>query len=153
MAVNPIPPGYHSLTAQLAVDDAAKAIDFYKRAFGAEVLDQAPDPTGKKVWHAALRIGDSMLFVNDVFPDMGGTVSNSSMWLYVPDADASFKRAVDAGAKTSMPVTDMFWGDRMGQIVDPFGQKWNLATRVKEMTPAEMKAAGEAFVAAMANKK
>ncbi|HSQ62615.1 MAG TPA: VOC family protein [Polyangiaceae bacterium] len=149
MAVSPIPPGYHTITAQLAVEDAAKAIEFYKAAFGAEVLDQAPDPSGKKIWHAALRIGDSMLFVNDVFPDMGGTKSNSNMWLYVPDVDASFKRAVAAGAKSTMPVTDMFWGDRTGQVADPFGQKWTLATRKIEMTPAQMKAAGDAFIASL----
>src|SRR5665213_3088707 len=85
MATSPIPKGYHSLTSQLSIDGAAAAIEFYKKAFGAEVLDQAPDPSGKKIWHASLRIGDSMLFVNDVFPDMGGTPSHSSLWLYVPD--------------------------------------------------------------------
>jgi PhnB protein len=149
MPVDPIPPGYHTITAQLALDDAAKAIQFYEAAFGAEVLDQAPDPSGKKIWHAALRVGDSMLFVNDVFPDMGGTRSNSNMWLYVNDVDASFKRAVDAGAKPTMPVTDMFWGDRTGQVVDPFGQTWTFATRKIAMTPEQMKAAAEAFIASM----
>ncbi len=149
MAVSPIPPGYHTITAQLSLEDAAKAIEFYKAAFGAEVLDQAPDPSGTKIWHAALRIGDSMLFVNDVFSDMGGTKSNSNMWLYVPDVDASFKRAVAAGAKPKMPVADMFWGDRTGQVVDPFGQSWTIATRKVEMTPEQMKAAAEAFIAGM----
>jgi uncharacterized glyoxalase superfamily protein PhnB len=149
MSVNPIPAGYHTLTAQLSIDGAQKAIDFYKAAFGAEVIDTAMDPSGKQIWHAALRIGDSMLFVNDVFPEMGGTPSQSSLWVYVPDTDASFKRAVGAGAKPTMPPADMFWGDRMGQVADPFGQKWNIATRTKNMTPAEMKAAGDAFVASM----
>lgn len=79
----------------------------------------------------------------------GGTKSNSNMWLYVPDVDASFKRAVAAGAKSTMPVTDMFWGDRTGQVADPFGQRWTLATRKIEMTPAQMKAAADAFVASM----
>ena len=147
MAVKPIPEGFHTITAQLSIDGAAKAIEFYKKAFGAEVRDTAVDPSGQKVWHAALRIGASMIFVNDVFPEMGGAPSHSSMWLYVPDADAAFKRAVDAGGKASMPVTDMFWGDRMGQITDPFGQKWTIATRTKDMTPEEMKAAEKAFVA------
>ncbi len=147
--MNPIPKGYHSLTAQLSIDGAQAAIDFYKRAFGAEQVDFAKDPSGQKVWHAALRIGDSMIFVNDVFPDMGGTQSNSAMWLYVADCDAAFKRATDAGAKTTMPVMDMFWGDRMGQVVDPFGQKWTIATHVKDMTPEEMKAAEQAFIAQM----
>ncbi len=146
MPVSPIPPGFHTITAQLALEDCAKAIEFYKRAFGAELLEEAPDPTGKKIWHASLRIGDSILFVNDVFPDMGGSVSNSNLWLYVPDADAAFKRAVDAGAKSTMPVTDMFWGDRTGQVVDPFGQRWTFATRKKELTPEQMKAAAEAFI-------
>ncbi len=153
MAVSPIPKGYHTVTAQLAIDGAEKAIEFYEKAFGAEVVDQAKDPSGLKVWHASLKIGDSMLMVNDVFPDMGGGASQSSMWLYVTDVDASFKRAVDAGAKVTMPVSDMFWGDRLGQVVDPFGQKWALATRIKDMTPAEQKAASDAFVAAMKDKK
>ncbi|HEY3822348.1 MAG TPA: VOC family protein [Polyangiaceae bacterium] len=153
MAVSPIPKGYHTVTAQLSIDGAAKAIDFYRRAFGAEVLDQAPDPSGQKIWHASLRVGDSMLFVNDVFPDMGGTASESSLWLYVQDVDAAHKRAVDAGGKSTFAPTDMFWGDRMGQLTDPFGQKWTLATRVKEMTHDEMKKAGEAFAASMKNKK
>jgi uncharacterized glyoxalase superfamily protein PhnB len=153
MATKPIPAGYHTITAQLSIDGAAKAIDFYKKAFGAEELDRAPDPSGQKVWHAAIKIGDSMLFVNDVFPDMGGSPSHSSLWLYVPDTDAAFKRAVDAGAKATMPPADMFWGDRMGQVADPFGQKWTIATHVKDMTPAEMKSAQDKAVAEFKNKK
>ncbi len=89
MKANPIPTGYHSLTAQLSVDDAAGAIDFYKKAFGAEQIELAADPSGKKVWHAALRIGDSMIFVNDVFPDMGGTKSNSTSGSTSPTATSS----------------------------------------------------------------
>jgi PhnB protein len=147
MSVKPIPDGYHTITAQLSIDGAAEAIEFYKKAFGAEVRDSAQDPSGKKIWHAALKIGSSMIFVNDVFPEMGGSQSQSSMWLYVPEVDSAFKRAVDAGGKTVVPPTDMFWGDRMGQISDPFGQKWVLATHVKDMTPEEMKAAQAAFIA------
>jgi PhnB protein len=149
MAVQPVPAGYHTITAQLAIDGAEKAISFYVEAFGAEVVDKAIDPSGTKVWHASLRIGTSMLFVNDVFPDMGGSPSQSSLWLYVSDVDASFKRAVAAGAKGAMPPNDMFWGDRMAQVIDPFGQKWAIATRVKEMTAEEQKKAGEAFAAQM----
>jgi PhnB protein len=149
MAVSAIPKGYHTITAQLAVDGAASAIEFYKKAFGAEVIQQAPDPSGNKVWHASLRIGDSMLFVNDIFPDMGGSLSNTSLWLYVHDVDASFKRAVDAGGKALLPPADMFWGDRMAHVADPFGQKWTLATHVKDMTPEEQKKAADAFVAQM----
>lgn len=149
MPVQPIPSGYHTVTAHLSVEGAADAIDFYKKAFGAEEIDRAVDPSGSKVWHASLRIGDSMIMVNYVFPDMGGSASQSSMWLYVRDVDASFKRAVDAGAKPGMPPADMFWGDRMGQVTDAFGQKWTLATHVKDMTPEEQMAAQHAFVASM----
>ena len=149
MSVKPIPAGYHTITAQLSIDGADKAIEFYKEAFGAEVLDRAVDPSGSKVWHASLRIGDSMIMVNDVFPEMGGSQSQSSMWLYVPDTDASFKRAVDAGAKATMPPSDMFRGDRMGQVADEFGQKWTIATHIKDLTPEEVKAAEQAFVASM----
>lgn len=146
MTVSAIPKGYHTITPQLAIDEAEKAVDFYVEAFGAEVVEKAMDPSGTKVWHAALRVGSSMLFVNDVFADMGGTASRSSLWLYVQDADAAFKRAVDAGATAKMPPGDMFWGDRMAEVADPFGQTWTLATRIKDMTPEEMKAAEKAFV-------
>jgi len=150
MSVKFIPTGYHTITTQLSVEGAAAAIEFYKKAFGAEQVGEVSiDPSGKKVWHSALRIGDSLFFVNDVFPEMGGTKSESSMWVYVTDCDASFKRATDAGGKPTMPPAETFWGDRMGQLVDPFGQKWVIATHVKDMTPAEMKAAEQAFVANM----
>lgn len=149
MSVKAIPEGYSTITAQLSIEGADKAIEFYQKAFGAELKDRAIDPSGKKVWHASLRIGDSMLFVNDVFPEMGGAPSVSSLWLYVPDTDAAFKRAVDAGATATMPPGDMFWGDRMAQVRDPFGQKWTFATHVKDMTPDEIKAAQDAFVQQM----
>ncbi len=149
MSVKPVPAGYHTITAQLAIDGAEKAIEFYQKAFGAEVVDKALDPSGKKIWHASLRIGDSMIFVNDVFRDMGGEQARSELWLYVSDCDASFKRAVEAGATPRMPPMDMFWGDRMGNVVDPFGQKWTIATHIKDMTPEEMKKAEAEFVAKM----
>jgi PhnB protein len=145
MTVQPIPAGYHTITPHLSVENAAEAIEFYKRAFGAVEIDRAPDPSGTKVWHAALRIGDSMLFVNDVFPEMGQPApSQSSLWLYVPDTDASHERAVGAGAKSLQPPVDTFWGDRMAHVADPFGQNWTFATRVKDMTPDEMQAAAAA---------
>ena len=153
MAVNPVPKGYHTITAQLAIDGAEKAIEFYKNAFGAELVDHAKDPSGKKVWHASLRIGDSIFFVNDVFPDMGGSASHSSLWLYVSDCDALYRRATQAGAKGTQPPADMFWGDRMAHVTDPFGQRWAIATHIKDMTPDEQKKAAEAFAAAMKNKK
>lgn len=149
MTVKSVPEGYRTVTPTLSIDGAERAIEFYKKAFGAEELDRAPDPSGQKIWHAAIRIGDSIVFVNDVFPDMGGSQSQSSMWLYVPDADAAFKRAVDAGATVRMPPADMFWGDRMAAVSDPFGQKWTIATHIKDMTPEEMKAEQDAMIAKM----
>ena len=147
--VKPIPEGLHTLTPQLTVDGAADAIAFYKKAFGAEEVMRAPDPSGKKIWHAELRIGDSAIFVNDAFPEMGGPAHPSTLWVYRENVDALYKRAVDAGAKVAMPLADMFWGDRMGTVTDPWGNKWSLAQRVKTMTQEEMKKAGEAFAAQM----
>jgi PhnB protein len=151
MAVKPIPEGFHTVTPQLHIDGAVKAIDFYKNAFGAVEVMRAPDPSGQKIWHAMLRIGDSIVFVNDVFPEMDPNAkqSDASLWLYVPDVDASFKRAVDAGAKASMPPGDKFWGDRMAHVIDPFGQKWALATHTKDMTPEETAKAQEDMLAQM----
>lgn len=154
MSANPIPAGYNTVVVQLAVSPADKAIEFYKAAFGAEVVDHALDPSGTKIWHASLRVGTSMVFVNDVFPEMGDPEpSKSTMWLYVADCDAVFKQAVAAGATVNMPVMDMFWGDRMGQVSDAFGQKWTIATRLKDMTPEEIREAEKAFLAAMAQRK
>lgn len=151
--LNPVPEGLHTLTAQLTVQGAAEAIEFYKRAFGAEERSLMADPTGKKLLHAELRIGDSCLFINDDFPEMGGAAHPSSLWLYTADADALFKRATDAGAKVIWPMTDQFWGDRTGTLADRWGNRWNLAVRVKDMTQAEMEQAGAAFVAAMKQKR
>lgn len=151
--VKAVPEGMHTLTPQLAVDGAAKAMDWYKQAFGAEELSRAPDPSGQKIWHASLRIGDSVFFVNDAFPDMGGGAHMTSLWIYTDDVDRKWKRAVDAGAKPVMPLADMFWGDRTGTLMDPFGNRWSLAQHMKDMTPAEMKAAQDAFVAQMKQQK
>ena len=151
--VKPIPEGLRSLTPNIAVEGAAEAIEFYKRAFGAEELFRAPDPTGKKVWHANLRIGDSCFFVNDVATEMGGKPSVCSLWVYAPNVDAAFERATKAGGKATMPPQDMFWGDRMGSVVDKWGITWNLATHIKDPTPEEMKKAQDAFVAEMAKQK
>lgn len=147
MAVKPVPEGFHTITPQLTLADAAKAIEHYKKALGAVELARNADPSGKKIWHSMLKIGDSMIFVNDNFPDMGGSISSSSLWLYVTDVDASFKRATEAGFTAKMPPADMFWGDRMAHVGDPYGQLWTLATRTKDLTPAEMKAAEEKFIA------
>jgi len=151
--VKPIPEGLHSITPNLAVDGAAEAIEFYKRAFGADEVMRAPDPTGKKVWHANLKIGDSCFFVNDVMPEMGTKPTVCSLWVYAPNVDAAFERATKAGAKPAMPPQDMFWGDRMGTVVDKWGNTWNLATHVKDLTPDQMKKAQDAAVAEMAKQK
>ncbi len=147
--VNPIPEGLHTLTPQLSVDGAAEAIEFYKKAFGAVEVSRAPDPSGRKIWHASLRIGNSVFFVNDTFPEVGGKAQPTSMWIYLEGVDAAFKRAVDAGAKVSMPLMDMFWGDRMGKVEDRWGNSWSIAQHTKDLTPEQMKKAQDEFVAQM----
>ncbi len=151
--VSAVPAGMHTITAQLAVDGAAEAIEFYKKAFGAEEVNRAPDPSGKKIWHASIRIGSSQVFVNDVFPEMGGGAYKTHLWIYADNIDALFKRATDAGATVKFPMTDMFWGDRIGCVVDKWGNEWNLAQHMKDLTPAEMKKAQDEFVAQTANAK
>jgi PhnB protein len=144
-AVKPIPEGYHTVTPGIVHKDAKRALDFYRKAFGAEVLVNMPSPDGR-VMHAEVKIGDSMIFVSDEFPEMAPDIKSpqtagcvtGSLFLYVGDVDASFKRAVDAGAKAVMPVTDMFWGDRYGKVADPFGHHWGLATHKEDVTPQEM---------------
>jgi PhnB protein len=144
----PIPEGLHTITTQLALANCGEAIEFYKKAFGAEEKMRAPDPSGKKIWHAEIQIGDSRLFVNDEFPEMGGTPGmRTTLWLYGDQVDARFKRAVDAGAKVKMPLADMPWGDRMGIVTDHWGNEWALAQHIKDLSPAEMKAMQEKMVA------
>ncbi len=138
--VNPIPEGLRTLTPQLTLDGATAAIELYKKAFGAEVLDTAMDPSGKKVWHSSVRFGDSVLFINDPFPEMGGHPAQSAdLWLYGKDVDAAFKRAVDAGLKVEQPLTDQFWGDRTGTLSDRFGVRWTVGQRMKNVSPDELK--------------
>jgi PhnB protein len=137
-ATNPVPQGYHTLTPSITCRDAAKAIDFYKKAFGAEELVRMPSPDGK-VSHAELKIGDSMIFVNDEFPGMSAAPPPTNtpsvyFFLYVNDADAVYNQAVSAGAKATMPLDDMFWGDRFGKVTDPFGHQWGIATHVEDVT-------------------
>ncbi len=148
--VKSVPDGVHTITPQLTIDGCDKAIDWYKNAFGAELLVRAPDPSGKKVWHASMRIGDSQFFLNDAFPDMGGGAQPASLWIYADNIDQWWTRVVNAGAKIKMPIGDMFWGDRMGAVVDPFGNQWNLSQHIKDLTPKEMKTAQDAFVASRA---
>jgi PhnB protein len=144
-----IPEGLRSLTPALNIDGAAEAMEFYKRAFGAVESARAMDPSGQKVWHAEMRIGDSAFFLNDVAPEMGNKPSHSSMWIYTDRVDAAFKQAVDAGAQVRMPIGDMFWGDRMGSVADRWGNQWTFAQHMKDLTPQEMQAAQDAFVASM----
>jgi uncharacterized glyoxalase superfamily protein PhnB len=145
----------HTLTPNLVLREAAKAIEFYKRALGAQEVMRMPAPDGKTIWHAELRIGDSIFFLNDEMPGMGRSAPTAAepvpvtMWLYVPDCDAAFKRAVDAGAKATMPPADMFWGDRCSGVADPYGYLWSFATHQKDMTEEEMRRAGEEFARQM----
>jgi PhnB protein len=150
--VNAVPQGMHTITPQLTIDGCDQAIEWYRRALGAELLERAPDPTGKKVWHAAIRIGDSVVYLNDAFPEMGGPAQPASLWLYVNDVDQWWQRAVDAGARIAMPIADMFWGDRSGTLVDPFGNRWSLSQRIKNLTPEEMQRAQDEFVASLPKK-
>ncbi len=150
-----IPRGYRALTPQLTVRGAAQAIDFYKRAFGAEELMRMPGPDGRGIMHAELKIGDSIFFLGDEFPNtgcrsplsLGGTAG--SLHIYVKDVDAAFRRAVEAGAQVRMPVADMFWGDRYGRVADPFGHEWGLGTHKEDLTPDEIRVRAAAFFSKM----
>ena len=152
--VKAVPPGFHSLTPHLTVRDADKALEFYKNALGAEILNVARTPDGK-VLHAALRIGDSMLMLNDEFPEMGGLSPLSTggagvtIHIYTDNVDQAFDRAVNAGAKVKMPLMDQFWGDRYGLVSDPFGHSWSLATHIKDMSPEEMQRGQDQAMAQM----
>ena len=144
MSAKPIPEGYHTLTPYMTVRNAARAIEFYKQAFGAEERGVMKDPSGK-VMHAELKIGDSVVMLADEFPEFGSLSPQSiggsplGLHIYTENVDAAFDRAVKAGAQVEMPVSDQFWGDRYGKLKDPFGHKWSIATHVKDMSADEMK--------------
>lgn len=137
--VRPIPEGFHSLTPHLVCEGAAAAMDFYAKAFGAVDLGRMLGPNGK-IMHGTMRIGDSVLMLVDAFPDFGShgplalKGSPVIVHLFVEDADATFARAVEAGAKPVMPLADMFWGDRYGMLEDPFGHKWAIATHKRDLS-------------------
>jgi len=150
MSVKPIPEGMHSITPHLVCEGAAEAIEFYKKAFDAVENGRMPTPDGK-IMHAQIRIGDSPLMLVDAFPDMGAfgpkalKGSPVTIHLYVEDADKTFDQAVAAGATVRMPLADMFWGDRYGQLEDPFGHRWSIATHVRDVTQSEMREAMQAM--------
>ena len=156
MAVQPVPDGYNTVSPYLAVEDAATAIDYYKKAFGATERVRMEAPDGK-IGHAELEIGDSIVMLADPTPqastkpphELGGT--SAGVFLYVEDVDTVVKRAVDAGATVTMEVADQFWGDRFGTVTDPFGQVWSVATHIEDVPPAEMAERAKAAMAAMAS--
>ena len=151
-----VPKGYHTVTPSLVIAGAAKAIEFYKKAFGAEEKSRFPAPNGT-LMHAEIRIGDSIIMMGDEMPEygargpglLGGT--STSFFIYGPDVDARWKRAVDAGGKVIMPLADQFWGDRSGCVEDPFGHHWWISQRIKDMTREELRKAGDAFIAQQAS--
>jgi PhnB protein len=154
--VNPIPNGYHVVTPYLTIRGAGEALEFYKRAFGAEEIARMPDPSGK-IMHAEMKIGDSFIMLGDENPQynrspksLGGTAVG--LHLYVPDVDAAFARAVGAGATAKMPPMDMFWGDRFAKLTDPFGHEWSLATHKEDVSPEEMDRRAKAAFQQMAQK-
>ena len=151
----PIPEGFHTATPYLTVNDAARALDFYKRAFGAQVLVRMDGPGGK-VGHAEIKIGDSIVMLGDEMPgsgsrspqSLGGTTGG--IHLYVDNVDQVFDQAVSAGCQVEAPVSDMFWGDRYGRLKDPFGHAWSVATHKEDVAPEQMKQRMQEAMAKMA---
>lgn len=149
----PIPDGYHSLSPCVSFKNARKAIDFYKKIFGATERMVMPGPDGRGVMHAEIQIGDSIFMMGDENPQRNNKSAESlgispvSFFLYVTDVDASFKKAVEEGCSEEMPLQDMFWGDRAGTVKDPFGYVWMIATHKKDLTPEEIKTGAEAAFA------
>ena len=152
MSSSKLPAGYHTVTPAIVVRDASAAIEFYKRAFGASEVSRMPGPDGK-IMHAEIRIGDSLIMLgeeNEQWGTKSPLLTNGnpgSLHIYVDDADASFDRALKAGATVRYPLEDAFWGDRYGKVTDPFGHEWGIATRVKDLTDAEMKRAADEWMA------
>lgn len=153
-----VPDGFNTLSPYLIVKDAPSAIEFYKKAFGAEEVCRSTMPGTGAVMNAQLRIGNSMLMLNEEFPQWGSMSPRSlggspvCVHLYVDDADKAYQRAVQAGAEATMPLMDAFWGDRYGKLRDPFGHEWSIATRKETLTPAEIAGRAEQFFANMPKK-
>lgn len=156
----PIPERYHTVTPSFTFKNSRNAIEFYKKAFGAEVIDLLPNLDGNGTMHATIQIGNSIVMMGDERPGAekcsksAETIGSSpiSLYVYVADVDAAFAQAVAAGGQTEMPVADMFWGDRVGQIKDPFGYSWMIATHKQDLSSAEIRAGAEAFLAQMSKK-
>jgi PhnB protein len=156
MAVKPIPDGYYTATPYLIIKGAARALDFYKQAFGAQELMRFPMPDGK-VGHAEIKIGNSPIMLADEFPEMGHKSPESlggspvSIMLYVPDVDKTFAQALKAGGKELQPLKDQFYGDRSGTLTDPFGHVWTVSTHKEDVSPEEMDRRHKAMMAEKAN--
>jgi PhnB protein len=157
--VQAIPPGFHSVTPSLTLKNTKKALDFYSKAFGAKVLDSFPNLQGDGIMHAVIQIGNSLIMMGD---EMAGGACKSaeslgespmSLFIYVEDVDVAFQKAVAAGATATMPVMEMFWGDRAGNLKDPFGYQWMIATHKRDLTHEQIKKEAEQFFAQMAAKK
>jgi len=155
--VSAVPKGFRTVTPYLTVNDGPGALAFYARAFGAREVMRMPAPNGK-LGHAEFRLGDSIVMLSDEFPGMstqkapttlGGTTG--SLMVYVPNVDVAFTRAVEAGCKSLMPPTDMFWGDRFGKLEDPYGNQWGLATHKEDVPPKQMAERAKAAMAQMAS--
>lgn len=157
--IDPCPKGYHTVTPGLTLRDCKKAMDFYEKAFGAKRRMSMEGPGGK-VMHAAMQIGDSIVFLADEFLEMPDGCrapqtlkgTTGSLYLYVPEVDKAFARAIKAGAKQGAPPTDMFWGDRQALVIDPWEHLWNLATHVKDPPRAEIKKGQEEWLAQTASR-
>src|SRR5438045_3682316 len=151
----PIPDGYHTATPNITVKGADKAIEFYKKAFGAEEMVRFPGPGGHGIMHAEIKIGNSIIMLHDEFPGMGASSPltlggiTGTVFLYVEDVDAVHAQAVAAGATVRVPVMDMFWGDRTGRVVDPFGHEWAIATHKEDVSPEEIGRRAKEFFARM----
>jgi PhnB protein len=150
-----VPPGYHAVTPYIVCRNASKAIEFYKKAFGAKEKYRMDGPNGS-IMHAEILIGNSVVMLGDEMPAMGATAPEtiggtaSGLFLYLPDVDRAYQKAIAAGAKPEMPPTDMFWGDRYCKFSDPFGHKWSMATHVEDVPPNEMARRGQKEMARMA---
>lgn len=149
---DPVPQGFRSVTPNMTFKNSKKALQFYEQAFGATTLDVMPIPDGNGTMHATMKIGDCILMMGDEMPGSGSCKSAEtlgaspiSLFIYVPDADTAFESAIKAGAKSVMPVMDMFWGDRCGTLIDPFGYTWMIGTRTRDLSKREVERGATEF--------